>query len=321
MKKNVIIGLVLVIVAISAIFLLVSGLNGNNLNINANAARDPVSTLSSERSGMVGISHEIQLNTSLPDFPEKLMVYKTLKPDTSRDAIIAFAKKFGLTGEINEGDTAISIGTDDEGATISKISGSKEFSNQTRLTTDDGIDMPDNLPSDDQAIKIATTFLQDRDLYPTGMILGGAHHQKSISVDDQGRDSTHFEMIYVWFDRTLNGLDVEGSQTEVGIGGHGDVINYFANWRNYEPYKKLALKSPEQALIELKGQGVGSGMREPGNVVIEKVYLAYYTKVALETENYLEPVYVFKGHSDGGKVDEMIPALKEVPAELGVLKS
>jgi len=35
-----------------------------------------------------------------------------------------------------------------------------------------------------------------------------------------------------------------------------------------------------------------------------------------EREDYLEPVYMFKGHADSGYVEERVPALKEVPAEL-----
>jgi hypothetical protein len=315
MKKTVLIGLVIVIVAVATIFIIVPGLSGSILKTPADTVTVPGSSQVSERSGMGGISHEIRLNTSMPSVPGKLLVYKTLKPDTSREAITAFAKKFGITGIIIEGEKYISIGTNDDTqvAIISKISGSAEFHNDNRLTTDDGIDMPENLPTDAQAMQIATRFLQDRDLYPAGIVLGGTHHQKAISSNTPGNESVHFEMIYIWFDRTLNGYNVEGSQTEVGVGGHGDIIDYFANWREYEPYKELTLKTPEQALMELKTQGVSSGMYEPGNVVIEQVYLAYYTKAALEPEYYLEPVYVFKGHSDSGKVNEMIPALKEVP--------
>lgn len=319
MKKNLLIGLGTGIVVVSIMLIFAMGLNVGIPNTNAtvnNALKQ-----SSERSQVMGgqTSHEISLNTSMQSVPEKLMVFKTINLDNPREAIREYAKKFGFTGEINEGDTAISIGSKDDlaGVTLSKISGSAEYYNETLATIDRPLDLPENLPTKEQAIRIATGFLQEKDRYPPGINFSGINYKMNTGPDSTGKQVSRREVIYVWFDRTLNGLNVEGTIITVAIVGQpGEVSEYYGRWRNYEPYKELPLKTPEQALAELKKVGVSAGIRSPGNVSIDKVYLAYHTKTGLEHEDYLEPVYMFKGHADSGYVEEWVPALKEVPAEL-----
>jgi len=255
----------------------------------------------------------------MPSVPEKLMVYKTMNIDNPREAIREYAKKFGFTGEINEGDTRISIASDDvtSWVSLSKISGSAEFHNETLATIDRPLDLPENLPSDEEAIRIATSFLKEKDRYPPGINFSGINYEMKNGFISKGKPVSRRESVIVWFDRTLNGLNVEGTIITVTIVGQpGEVSEYYGRWRNYKPYKELPLKTPEQALEELRKTGVSAGLHSPGNVSIDQVYLAYHTKTGLEHEDYLEPVYMFKGHADSGYVEERVPALKEVPAEL-----
>lgn len=319
MKKNLLIGLGTGVVVVSIILIFVMGLNGGIPNTNAEVNNK--SLQHPERSQVMGgvTSYEISLNTTMPSVPEKLMVYKTINLNNPREAITEYAKKFGFTGEINEGDTAISIGSTDQtaGVTLSKISGTAEYYNETLATIDRPLDLPENLPTEEQAIHIATRFLQDKDRYPPGINLSGINYKIHTGPDSKGEQVSRREFIIVWFDRTLNGLNVEGTIITVTIVGQpGEVSEYYGRWRNYEPYKELPLKSPAQALAELRKVGVSAGLRSPGNVSIDQVYLAYHTKTGLEHEDYLEPVYMFKGHADSGYVEEWIPALKEVPTEL-----
>jgi hypothetical protein len=319
MKKNLLIGLGIGIVVVSVILIFLMVLNGGIPN--ANVAADKTALQSSERSQVMGgqTSYEISLNTSMPHVPEKLLVYKTINLDNPREAITEYAKKFGFTGKINEGDNYISIPSAEGGSsvTLSKISGSAEFHNETLATIDRPLDLPENLPTDEQAIRIATGFLKEKDRYPPGINLSGINYQMHTGPDSKGKLVSRRESVIVWFDRTLNGLNVEGTIITVTIVGQpGEVSEYYGRWRNYEPYKELPLKSPEQALDELRKTGVSAGVRSPGNVSIDQVYLAYHTKTGLEHEDYLEPVYMFKGHADSGHIEEWVPALKEVPVEL-----
>ncbi len=320
MKRKLLFGLGIGIAVLAALLISVVGLN--NCAPESNDALNKASLPSSEWNPVLGggISHEVFLNTSIPHIPEKLMVYKTINIDNPREAIKEYAKKFGFTGEINEGDTAISIPSPDEhaGVTLSKISGSATYLNETLVfSSHRSLDLPENIPPDEQAIQIATRFLQEKDRYPPGINLSGISYEMKTGFDSKGEQVSRRESVDVWFDRTLNGLNVEGTIVTVTIVGQpGEVAEYYGRWRNYEPYKELPLKSPEQALAELRKVGVSSYLHAPGNVSIDQLYLAYQTKTGLEHEDYLEPVYMFKGHADSGRVEESIPALKEVPVEL-----
>ena len=320
MKKFMLVALAISILAVS-IIIIVPGLSDSWLNIGAGKIAPSSSVHQSDFGEIMGgtISHEIILNMTLPNVPENVMVYRTLKPDVSREAITAFGKKFGITGRINDGDRMITIESSDSprSVTFSKVSGSAEFHNETGETINEPLVTPENLPTEKQAVLIAKKFLQEKDLYPVGMAASEIKYKIKTGTDSKGNEVSRQEMIYVMYNRSLNGLNVEGTIINVGIvGKSGNVVNYYARWRNYEPYKELPLKSPEQALSELKVNGVNAGVQSPGNVIIDEMYLAYYTKPGTQHEDYLEPVYVFKGHSDAGKVNEMIPALKEVPTEL-----
>ena len=269
------------------------------------------------------LTHTIVMNTSQPPPVDSIMVYKVVQPHYTRQDIISLGEKFNMSpnDRIKQGDVGFGImKTDHSRHVYLKNTGSVEFVDTTRAHNPNPLDVPGNLPSDEEAIAIATKFLKDRDLLPEGAVSNGVTHGKIYRLMDGGPDIVTWEDIEVWFDRKLNGYPVEGTQLELAIGGRGDVLEYFTNWRTYEPYKKFAVKAPEQALEELKTSGVPTGMNTPDNFTVNKMYLGYHTKAGAYTENYLEPVWVFKGNvivngSPAMYMEQYIPALKEVPPE------
>jgi hypothetical protein len=268
------------------------------------------------------LTHTIIMNTSQPKPVDSIMIYKVVQPHYTRQQILSFAQKFNITpiGRIKEVEEGASVASKDGRIqAIMANTGSVEYHNSNRAHNINPLDVPENLPSDEEAIAIATKFLKDRDLLPEGSVSNGVTHGK-ITRSEVGNHTVEWEDIEVWFDRELNGYPVEGTQLMLAIGGHGDVLEYFTNWRTYEPYKEFAVKAPEQALDELKTTGVPVGMNTPDNFMINKMYLGYHTKAGAYTENYLEPVWVFKGNVmiNGSSVmymEQFVPALKEVPPE------
>jgi len=265
------------------------------------------------------LSHSLILDDTLPGAPEKILIYKTVSPQYTRQDIISLGEKFGLNGtdrikEVKEGSSIAS-----EDGTIYAIlhdSGFVEYHNTNRAHTVNSLDIPENLPSDDEAVQIATSFLKERNLLPEGAEFRKTEHGRIYQLVRNGEDIVTWEDINVWFGRTLNDYPVEGSQLMIAVGGNGDIIEYFTNWRTYEPYQELAVKTPEQAFGELKTRGIAVGMNSPDTVSVRETYLAYRTKAGAETEYYLEPVWVFKGEviSDGKSVQsfiEFIPALTD----------
>jgi hypothetical protein len=265
------------------------------------------------------LSHSIVLEKTLSENVEKIMVYKTVPVHYTRQNSLSLAQKFNISpvGKIKETEDGSSFASED-GMTyvILSNSGFVEYHNSNRAHTINLIDIPGNLPSDDEAVKIATRFLKDRDLLPDGAEFRTTSHGKIHGTAENDTDIVLWEDVQVWYGRKLNGIPVKGTQLMLAIGADGTPIEFFTNWRDYQPYKELSVMTPEQSFEELKTKGVPVGMNNPEKVSITDSYLAYHTKAGAETEEYLEPVWVFKGNImvDGKAVDSVeayIPALTD----------
>ncbi len=324
MKKIAILGLLLIIGTVIGITLL--AINQPNSMVPAKSEQSGQAVVTSEihpDESAGRLTHTIVMNTVLPKPVDSIMVYKVVQPHYTRQDIISLGEKFNMSPSDDMKGGADGFGRASKDRSIQayiSTTGFVEYHNSNRAHTINPLDVPENLPSDEEAIAIATKFLKDRDLLPEGAVSNGVTHGK-ITRSEVGNQIVEWEDIEVWFDRELNGYPVEGTQLMLAIGGHGDVLEYFTNWRTYEPYKEFAVKAPEHALEELKTTGVPVGMNIPDNFMINKMYLGYHTKAGAYTENYLEPVWVFKGNVmvNGSSVmymEQFVPALKEVPPEL-----
>lgn len=317
MKKEIFIGIFLLAIIIAGIAVLPSGKPGMTHVAENESVGQPSAAMTAESSGIAGrISHNLALNSTIinsiePKAMEKTMVYKTVSPMVSNEQTLALAKKFNVSGNLRA-NTVVQSEDLRYGLEISKKSGSVRYQDFKR--PNEQLDVPENLPADDEAIKIATKFLNDRDLYPAGAINPVVYRENVYGGNDQ---KVFYGQIGVWYHRKLNGLNVDGTQLVVYVAGNGDVIGYYANWREYEPYKEFALKTPEEAFEKLKTQGVPVGTNPTtADVSIDNAYLAYQTTPGAYSEDFLEPVWVFKGQVkvDGKPVKEVkesIPALTD----------
>lgn len=262
------------------------------------------------------ISHNLVINPTIfssmgSKAKDKILVYRTIPPLVNKERTLTLAKKFNLTGNLRGNAT---VQSDDLRFALytSSTSGSIEYQDFAR--PNDQLDLPEYLPSDDEAIKIATKFLKDRDLYPEDAAGTVVYRENVYGGSDQ---RIYYGQIGVWYLRSLNGLKVKGTQLVVYVAGNGDVIGYFSNWRDYKPYKELAVTSPDLAFEKLKAVGVPVGMYPNGSEIsVDQVYLAYQTTPAAYSENYISPVWVFKGSvmADGKPVmpfEQFVPALTE----------
>ena len=300
MERENIIGIALVLGTVIVVSLLILGHNSNISSVETNLTKQPVEISESQSDQVLGrLSHTLSLDKTLPPKTEYVMAYKTVPVHYSRQDIISLAKKFNMSTsgrikEVSEGSSIASV--DGKEYAILHNSGFVEYRNSNRAHTINPLDVPENLPSDEEAVKIATKFLKNQDLFPEGAIFSKTNHGKIFKLGENGNDIVVWEDVEVWFGRELNGNLVEGTQLMLAIGGDGDPIEYFTNWRIYESYKEYPIISPDEAFEQLKKKGVSVGTYDSNSVIsIDETYLAYRTKPGAETEEYLEPVWVFKG--------------------------
>jgi hypothetical protein len=322
MKKEILMGLCLaaLVIGILSVIVIFPGFGTNQKSLVAENSAGQKQSFSGEVPGGL-VSPDIVLNTAAVQAPDQVMVYKTLPAKITKADGIVFAKKFNITdqNEPNEGDQVISVSSKDMKYRVMLFkNGGMSYDDYDRAGSPNGLDLIENLPSDEDAEKIATAFLKERDLLPDGAVFGGSKHNKAFKLNHSGGPATvDREDILLGYTRELNGMKVEGTQYMVEVGAHGDIISFFTNWKDYEPAGNYSIKSGASAFEELSQKGVAAGslMNKPDTISIDTMYLAYHTQAAAYKEYYLEPVWVFKGRAllaNGTTVDsvnEYIPAL------------
>jgi hypothetical protein len=320
MEKRSILGVTLIIGIVVVFSLMILTTNNVPPTTVTNQTLNPITTSEVQSEVMGRLSHTINLDTPVLSKVDKILIYKTILPQFTRQDILMYGEKFNMSADddIKGGDEGYGRASKDRKIHLYLTNtGWIEYINSNRAHTINPIDIPGNLPSDDEAVKSATKFLKDHVLLPEGAEFRKTSHGRILGTAEDGTSIVVWEDIQVWYGRKLDGKTVEGTQLMLAIGADGTPIEFFTNWREYEPYKEYPLITPQDAFDKLKAKGVPVGMNNPESIVsIDDVRLAYKTKAGAYSEEYLEPVWVFKGYVvvDGKAADFVetdIPALTD----------
>jgi hypothetical protein len=288
----------------------------NLIPVTVTGIRDTSSLQQYQSAAIQGsISHSMSFFVPTKGIPTKVLVYKTLSPNVTRSRVEELAQIFHVKGTIGEGTHGMGVHTEDfvYSVALEKPAGTIIYTVVGR--PDDVLDSQDKLPTDEEAIRIATQFLQANNLYPDGAYFRTTDRHYERSADENGNEILHAGQIEILFGRKLNNLDVWGTRLSVNIGGNGDIIGYYANCREYVPFREVTIKSPEAAFEDLKQAGIKTKMNN-ASISITDVSLAYRTKAGAYEEEYLEPIWVFSGEASADKegtypVSKFIPALTD----------
>lgn len=257
-----------------------------------------------------------------------LMVYRVKNREVTPAAVQEIGKILGIDGE------ALPV---EDGKKISMMGYSRGQSLQLLVWVDSGAielrcgdtgaqlypSLKPDLPSNEQAKQIALDFLEDIALLPSNeeikaceIVNGGSYSQVYLEmVEETGKviEKTVEEYpthLLVRFPRMIDGHLVVGPGAKFGvrITDGGEVASIVRAWRNIEPYKDFEVKSPEEAYKQLEG-GLGSHSLPPGcaHVSIQEIELGYWMDSMDEQQDYVAPVYVFKGKcfdEDGNYTEE-----------------
>lgn len=257
------------------------------------------------------------------DLPERdtVTVYQTTKPSVNTNSVTEKGRKLGFEGNAYFIDQQSKITMLDEKTdevrqfTIWEDSGAVEyaivFPNKLYPET------PPSLPSNENANSIATQFLSQAGLLPSDIgnievVTGGSVSiKKKTGTDTSETLDTYAAHLLVRYHRQIDGLPVAnsgGNKLGVRIGDRGEVIYVLNVWRDISPYANVKVITSSQAYQELKA-GLGEYYVPPDckKVIIEEVYLAYWMEPLDKLQEYVMPVYEFKGRSldiNGKTIDD-----------------
>ncbi|MDY6892344.1 MAG: hypothetical protein SVO26_01320 [Chloroflexota bacterium] len=246
---------------------------------------------------------EFELATDIPTVPETMMVYRAIPPDITVESVTELGRKFGFTGEAHSRFTPYEeefwISDKETGASLIVNGNSGGIDYHSTRDLDSIFDAKNpSLPSYEEAAKIATDFLVEKGLLPADRYL------KEVDCGGSRGDSqgnvvvTH---LVVTFGRKIDGIPVTGGKFGVRIGDKGKVGKLLIMHREVEPYQEVPIKSSAEAFEDLKNRNVGEGVTQYilpvgcAKVVLDEMYLAYKVDIIHIKQEYVSPVYKFKG--------------------------
>jgi hypothetical protein len=237
-------------------------------------------------------SVDFKLAAPLPDLPDKLPVYKMIKPEITEDYVKALAAKFGLLGDISEGtwNYLVSDNLTRTYLEVYKASGTIRYYRLSyfEMRSESIAKNPPVLPSEEEALKIATDYLVERDLMPKGDVA------YKVEVGERHIVPLHLLVSF----RHAFQLIGPGAVHGVRIGDGGEVVEVFINPTNplvLPSLEEAAAKPVRQVYQEMQTAKHYSASSQCRKAIIDNVSVAYWIESENIGQDYMAPVYVFRG--------------------------
>ncbi len=268
-------------------------------------------------------------NDEIPKFEDQSRVYVIYRPNTtflSLEEDKKTAAGFGFTSQPIEAEGKPGLymfldNTLNKTLTVNVLSGDFELkypylSDQLLLTVE-------NLPTKNQAIEIAGDFLSRGNKLTESLINGEKkvsywkiqdgiikavktpEEANAVRVDIFRDKINNLKVLSSNFDRATVSVLISASKSE---GRKIIEFNFKDIVFNKESYETYPIKTTTEAIESIKSGNFWTAIDvQSTDVVIRKIYLAYFEPHILINSNFLQPIYVFEG--DDGFV-AYVPAIK-----------
>ena len=177
----------------------------------------------------------------------------------------------------------------------------EEKFNSQNLTNSNG-----SLPSDDDAVSIAEDYIALHGGLPEDAVLDDVETQyieKRTIGEVESKCIPLF--VEVTYHRVINGTPVvgPGDFILVTIDGNREIMGYMKSWRILEEIGKINIISPEDAIAKLKDENTIGGLSTSYSypIIINEIYLGYYSQTPEEKQEFYKPVWVFQGVDYNGE--------------------
>jgi len=236
--------------------------------------------------------------------PEKMMAYKVVDPRISKKDIALLMKAFGLEGKIVDRRKQFVVRDGHKVLEVFKQPGTGylRFSNDQKLALEKEAK---NLPLEHEAIVEAKEFFRTHGLLSENTFFMGIGYHEFREYNSEGELIAQGKSaVAVGFGFKIEEMRVEGpgAKASVIFGEGGEIIGASKIWREIQPDKQMKILTPEEAFARFKQRWPTEA--EPQQleqaeikteVNIKGVYLTYYAEPGCLPQDYVEPVYVFKG--------------------------
>ncbi len=254
---------------------------------------------------------DVEMAVPFPETAGKTPAYRIKYPDVTTRYATDMAERFGVSGEILEGDQQFTVVDSSTGNTVEVFKTGAVYFEATNDYVDVLFNDSAELPSLQESIDIAVKYLEEKGLLPAEV---KGYAKAGIGGGTTARHGTH---ILVSFKYQIGSYQVEGPgfRYYVRVGDKGRVGEAFVFKPEVESYSEVELRTPREAFSDLTA-GNCSWMDVRGKTaVIDKVSLRYYLLPVIDSQEYVLPVFVFEGSAkmaDGsisGRVGALVTAV------------
>jgi hypothetical protein len=236
-----------------------------------------------------------------PKVSKAIMVYKVKDPNITEALVRDLAKKFGIPADAELKRTSrlglYWLKTYSHHLEVDPSNGS--FNIRKIREKDSRVAIEKNYPSKEDCENIAKEYLKNHNLLSKDIYFRG--------IADNTNSS--WQSMSVGFGRNISGYKTWGAGGEilVEIGPGGEIVAVRKAWQELVPYKPFPIKSPQEALEELRN---AKGVLLHGcEGKVNQITLQYYTSP--QKQDYVQPIYYFECTGAKGDFYGVVPAIKQ----------
>lgn len=257
--------------------------------------------------GNIGPSVEYVMETSFPKADSAFPVLTVNGPDVTSKSVTEIGTGLGFAGEAGPaGEGMIGMLNEDETEhlLVYEKSGGMFYSVLDKMNP--VVTSQPDLPSDEEAVQIAQSFLAERNLLPPDAKLDKVVADTQIEAEKStGKVLEEYRTVLQVMSsgRSVNGIPIvgPGNKLSVYVGEKGEVVGFLKVWRDVEVSKDTVnIKTAENAFEDMRKRNalfVTTDANTINKVNIKNVYIAYWMEPATEGQDSALPVYVFEGDS------------------------
>jgi hypothetical protein len=226
----------------------------------------------------------------LTEGKENLQVYEIEKIEAQPEMIRELAIRFKIEGEVESKEDIYLISQNGRAVAMYRKTGAFWYADLAKIHNKD---YRPELPSEDEAIKIATEFLKHDEWLPKGAILDGVHRGVFEQVEGKNRErksewANHLCVDFRFAFKELRTYG-PGAKIKVYVGDKGEVIGLFRAVPSLRQYKEYPVISCDELRTAL---GCKLGVPLKG-IKFRGVKLAYHAESCVLNTGFVQPVYVF----------------------------
>ncbi|MCL6472649.1 MAG: hypothetical protein K6T91_07560 [Firmicutes bacterium] len=269
--------------------------------------------------GPTGSRLNLKTSGPLPNFPEKIMVYKTRKPSVTKVSVLTQAKKLGISGVVRDSDLALSVRASAGDFHMDKDTGSfdyltKDFEHQVFPLK--------NVLSDKEYKRLATDFLNKNGLLKKGAVFERINRDITVTTGLSGKETKSPIMVEAVFgSKKLNGFEWVGTGPKISVyfGENGKIIGASSTWREVEPFKEYPIISIDEAVKQIRdGKAIIYDQYIDNNGMIRDAKIVYLSEPIGYNQKYVIPYYSITYINQPGDLFTVLtPA---IPADYLVVK-